>query len=530
MGTKIKIILASDLDKTYQKVEEVLSTTSGYRFTLTNIRSANRLASSLKNSTPDLLIICDRSQKGNSLHQLKEAKKQTYGLPVLILLSSFDSSVARKFIENGADDVISEKNLQRLPLAMDLIFNKRGTKPDLPVDLLDHAVHELRTPLHSISLLGDLLSLNRQGNLDRDQIKKAEVIHETSEHLLDLLENLRSDRSPECVKPDQEIEEIHLEHFLRMMETLFLPAARKKDLELSFHRHENLEKTLYTYRTPLFQILSNLLGNALKFTPSGKIEVHTFHPDSDELKASRLEATEQDIDELSNHQFIAFRVIDTGIGISADKLNRIFQPYRQADFTTSVQYGGSGLGLAISHDLAGQLGGDIKVKSQEGKGSSFTLYLPVKPENGTAKAATRDSSREEISRSDDTFPQLESLLIVDDSELHCQALKEYLKDIAPKIYQADTANRARELIENTSVDIVILDLTLPDEGGEGLLKSIKRNPATRHIPVIIYTGQNLTQYQVLQLGNLAEDVIYKSSGSYRKLKKCIVRIRQNQRI
>lgn len=224
-------------------------------------------------------------------------------------------------------------------------------------EFLANMSHELRTPLNSVLILAKSLAENEAHNLTDEQVESAAVIGESGAQLLTLINDILDVSKIEAGKLELVNETFPLQELLTYLRRLFLPQAEKKHIRFNIKVDPNVVMHLNTDRQRLTQVLSNLLSNAIKFTDSGEVSV----------TLSQLDKALQ------------FEVIDTGIGIPADKLEHIFGTFQQLDGSTSRRYGGSGLGLAISRHLVHLLGGEIVVTSQLGQGSRFILRLPNLP-------------------------------------------------------------------------------------------------------------------------------------------------------
>jgi signal transduction histidine kinase/ActR/RegA family two-component response regulator/HAMP domain-containing protein len=246
-------------------------------------------------------------------------------------------------------------------------------------EFLANMSHELRTPLNSLLSLAKLLADNAEGNLSPKQVEFAETIHGAGSDLLQLINDILDLSKVEAGKMDVSPTRIALVQLVDYVEATFRPLTAEKGLDLSVRVSPELPATLHTDEQRLLQVLRNLLSNAVKFTDSGSVEL-VIRPARDDvpqaIREQLLEAgslTDPDAD------LIAFSVSDTGIGIAASKMRVIFEAFKQADGTTSRKYGGTGLGLSISREIAQLLGGEIHAQSEPGRGSTFTLYLPLYP-------------------------------------------------------------------------------------------------------------------------------------------------------
>ncbi|MEU6007819.1 HAMP domain-containing protein [Streptomyces sp. NPDC047453] len=246
-------------------------------------------------------------------------------------------------------------------------------------EFLANMSHELRTPLNSLLILAKLLADNAEGNLSPKQVEFAETIHGAGSDLLQLINDILDLSKVEAGKMDVSPTRIALVQLIDYVEATFRPLTAEKGLDLSVRVSPELPATLHTDEQRLLQVLRNLLSNAVKFTDSGSVEL-VIRPARDDVpQPIREQLLEAGSLADPDAGLIAFSVTDTGIGIAASKMRVIFEAFKQADGTTSRKYGGTGLGLSISREIAQLLGGEIHAQSEPGRGSTFTLYLPLHP-------------------------------------------------------------------------------------------------------------------------------------------------------
>src|SRR6202041_383631 len=275
----------------------------------------------------------------------------------------------------------------------------------------------------------------------------------------------------------------------------FRHEAETRQLSFEIHADPDLGRSITTDSKRLQQVLKNLLSNAFKFTQGGAVRLKVFpaasgwSPQHPVLKAADV---------------VAFEVSDTGIGIQPEKQKIIFEAFQQADAGTSRKYGGTGPGLAISRELASLLGGEIHLQSTPGKGSVFTLYLPLKysgptiaPRTSTPSqygaapampAVTQERVTEQLP--DDRLslePGDTILLIVEDDPHYARVLVDLARDKGFKILVAARGAEALDLAKQYQPAAISLDVFLPDMLGWTVLSQLKHNPLTRHIPVQIIT-------------------------------------------
>ncbi|MFI5750077.1 HAMP domain-containing protein [Streptomyces sp. NPDC051644] len=246
-------------------------------------------------------------------------------------------------------------------------------------EFLANMSHELRTPLNSLLILAKLLADNAEGNLSPKQVEFAETIHGAGSDLLQLINDILDLTKVEAGKMDVSPTRIALVQLVDYVEATFRPLTAEKGLDFSVRVSPELPATLHTDEQRLLQVLRNLLSNAVKFTDSGAVELVIRPANEDVPNAIREQLLEAGSLRDADADLIAFSVTDTGIGIASSKMLVIFEAFKQADGTTSRKYGGTGLGLSISREIARLLGGEIHAASEPGRGSTFTLYLPLHP-------------------------------------------------------------------------------------------------------------------------------------------------------
>ena len=363
-------------------------------------------------------------------------------------------------------------------------------------EFLANMSHELRTPLNSILILGQQLTENPDGNLTPKQVEFARTIHGAGTDLLNLISDILDLSKIESGTVTVDAEEILTANLLETVGRPFRHEAENRQLSFTIDSDSNLPRSMVTDSKRLQQVLKNLLSNAFKFTAEGGVRLKV---------RSALTGWSADHPVLNSAPgVVAFEVSDTGIGIPLEKQKLIFQAFQQADAGTSRKYGGTGLGLAISRELASLLGGEIHLKSASGKGSTFTLYLPLKYSGPTVSPrlqvaasynlapALPAASQERVIESlpDDRLnlePGDTILLIVEDDPHYARVLVDLARDKGFKVLVAAHGAEALDLAKQYQPAAVSLDVFLPDMLGWTVLSQLKHNPLTRHIPVQIIT-------------------------------------------
>ncbi len=252
-------------------------------------------------------------------------------------------------------------------------------------EFLANMSHELRTPLNSMLILSEVLAENRERSLSAREVEAARNIAAAGRDLLELINEILDLSKVESGTVAVEVVEVQLGDVMRFVETTFRTVARAKELAFVVEADPDTPTPLYTDGRRLQQILKNLLSNAFKFTETGEVRMRAFPAKGGWSPGHRV------LD--SADRVVGFSVQDSGIGIPGNKLRVIFEAFQQVDSSIQRKYGGTGLGLAISRELTRLLGGALAVRSELGKGSTFTLYLPVQY---TEAAPTEDVVRFDV--------------------------------------------------------------------------------------------------------------------------------------
>jgi HAMP domain-containing protein/CheY-like chemotaxis protein len=374
-------------------------------------------------------------------------------------------------------------------------------------EFLANMSHELRTPLNSILILGQQLAENTSANLQPKQIEFARNIHSAGSDLLNLINDILDLSKIESGTVTVEAEEISFASLKESVERGFRHIAESKNLPFAVKFDASLPGSFISDLKRLQQIIKNLLSNAFKFTLRGKVSMKVRLVkdgwSSDNPSLNRAE------------EVIALAISDTGIGIPPEKQPLIFEAFQQADAGTSRKYGGTGLGLAISRELASLLGGEIRLTSKPGEGSTFTLYLPLKysgpaaPTTAPVGNLARQTpgaaslalpvlpvSREERIPDDrnDISKDDPAALIVEDDPHYARVLLGLARDKGFKGLVATRGREAITLARQYRPAVITLDIFLPDMLGWTVLNNLKLAPETRHIPVQIITMEEERQH------------------------------------
>ncbi len=371
-------------------------------------------------------------------------------------------------------------------------------------EFLANMSHELRTPLNSALILAKLLADNKDGTLTAEQVKYAQAIHSSNNDLLALINDILDLSRIEAGHVELAEENLAVSSVLQRLKETFEPLAAQKGLALDIRAEPDAPTQLVADGQRLQQILKNLLANAVKFTEHGSVSL---------------------VVRGSGNGRIQFAVSDTGIGIAQAQTEVIFEAFRQADGSTRRRYGGTGLGLSISRDLASRMGGDIAVTSEPGRGSCFTLELPLAASASAAPLAsapdvrpatiTKPSAPAPLFGASHDAPAAQAprvaddrgrrsragrmILVVEDDVTFAEALVGMAHELDFDCVVAQSAEEALALASELRPNGILLDIGLPDVSGLSVLERLKRDPATRHIPVHVVSGLERSQV-ALELG------------------------------
>ena len=396
-------------------------------------------------------------------------------------------------------------------------------------EFLANMSHELRTPLNSLLILSDQLCKNSEGNLTAKQVEFSKTIHSSGNDLLMLINDILDLSKIESGTVVVDVNELRLSDLQMYVERTFRHVAEAKNVDFLITTGLQLPVSMVTDVKRLQQILKNLLSNAFKFTHQGHValaieEAFTgWSPDHEELNRAQ--------------QVLAFSVTDTGIGISSDKQQIIFEAFQQADGSTSRKYGGTGLGLAISRELSRLLGGEIRLSSAPGEGSSFVLYLPLTYSSPRGARKPGGSAEQRIEPSapisrlgfekqnivfDEAALPLEASAPADEAadDRHTIQPGDFVlliveNDLAFASFLLDAARAkgfkglvtslgagALTLAAEFKPSAITLDMHLPDMEGWRVLERIKQDFSVRHIPVCVISTDD-SQERAYRSGAMA---------------------------
>jgi PAS domain S-box-containing protein len=337
--------------------------------------------------------------------------------------------------------------------------------------------HEIRTPMNAILGFAELMKRGFDMNTGERQ-EYVEIIHSSGQHLLGLINDILDLSKVESGRMQIEWIDCQPHQIMHEVVSVLDARAREKELDIGFTIEGTIPETIKADPTRLRQILTNLAGNALKFTEAGSVHVHA-----------------QSYARQDGVPMLRFEVRDTGIGIPADKLTSIFNPFSQADESTTRRFGGTGLGLSISRKLAELMGGAVSATSEMGKGSSFFADIQLFADPQTAlinheQATAQLSSLKDTSDEDVELPP-GRILVVDDGESNRKLIELILTRAGVEVVCAENGEVAVKAVITDSFDAVLMDVQMPVMDGYTAMKLIRE--AGHSIPIVALTAHAMNE-------------------------------------
>jgi HAMP domain-containing protein/signal transduction histidine kinase/CheY-like chemotaxis protein len=491
----------SFLDQLMESIGIVLNTIAANMRTEGLLKQSQLLTSELQAQQEELKKTNDRlEQQAASLRQSEEllrAKQEE--------LQQTNAELEDKAqLLSAQNTQVEAKNreVEQAKLALEEKAEQLALTSKYKSEFLANMSHELRTPLNSLLILSKLLSDNTQGNLSDKQVEFARNIHDAGSDLLGLINDILDLSKIESGTVTLDIGEMSFASLRDQVDRTFAQVAQAKKLDFQVELDPELPRSMLTDDKRLQQIIKNLLSNAFKFTEKGHVK----------LKVAKAESGWNTGNDHLNTagQVLAISVQDSGIGIPEDKQRIIFEAFQQADGTTSRKYGGTGLGLSISREIARLLGGELRVESKPGAGSTFTLYLPLnfspqvsqpvssgaRPQMPLAARALQNATMNEeapeaVADDRDEITSEDSVvLIVEDDPRFASILLSLVRDSGCKGVVTGEGGAVPSLARRFGPDAIMLDIGLPDIDGLALLDLLKRTPETRHIPVHLISADD----------------------------------------
>jgi CheY-like chemotaxis protein/GAF domain-containing protein len=564
------------LDQLSESIGVVLNMISANMRTEELLEQSQKLTQELQSQSKELQLQQEELKRSNS--ELEAQAKTLRQSEELLKEQQEELQQVNEELEEKAsllaeqNQKVEQKNreVEGARLALEEKAEQLALSSRYKSEFLANMSHELRTPLNSLLILARLLADNKENNLTPKQVEFAQTIHSSGTDLLNLINEILDLSKVEAGKMEVNVTEVPVLDIESFTRRSFEQVAQQKGLALNVDLQPEVPATIHTDGQRVQQVLKNLLSNAFKFTEHGGVTLTIRKAEKGKRFASRI------LDQAET--VIAFAVSDTGIGIPKDKQQLIFEAFQQADGTTSRKFGGTGLGLTISRQIAALLGGEIRVESMPGRGSTFTLFLPARyvdpepnREDGGTSARRRDSwgdggsgsgsrgrpsgigrafastspaalpsgrvtedsgwsqssgstavapsyteDEHDVLMSRDSLPRPEgfdddrdsiepgdrTLLIIENDTNFSKVLLEMAREKGFKGLCALDGEAGLKLAHAFEPDAITLDIDMPGMDGWAVLDRLKHHPQTRHIPVHIITGIRERQ-QGLKSGALA---------------------------
>ncbi len=392
----------------------------------------------------------------------------------------------RRQIEQHAEEL--EERVAQRTSELEVALSASEAASRAKSEFVANTSHELRSPLNSLLILAQSLAANNEGNLTSKQVEAADVIYDSGQNLLTLINDILDLAKAEAGHMKVYADPVNLHDLAEKLRRQFVPLAEQKGIAINSEVADDVPMTVYTDGQRVEQVLRNLLSNAVKFTATGSVTLRLTRVKED---ATPCEA-------------IRFSVIDTGIGIPENKQQLIFDSFQQADGSTTRDYGGTGLGLTISRQFAALLGGELQVESQEGQGSQFTFLLPLKADSETdTKPVAYDEPnfQTDIPLSESEQPNIQlkpelleriqgaKILLVDDDMRNTFALSRILSVAGMDVELAENGEVALEMLEQEDdFRLVLMDIMMPVMDGYEATSRIRKNERTADLPIIALTA------------------------------------------
>lgn len=328
--------------------------------------------------------------------------------------------------------------------------------------------HELRTPLNGVSGMANIVLGT---NLTEEQREYINIIQSSSNILLNLINDILDYSKIEAGKLKLEAVDFNLQDVIKDVLNI-ISSVNKNKLRITSIISEDVPKYVKGDMIRLEQVLINLLNNAIKFTEHGSVTLECVN-----------------LNNRNEESLIEFRIIDTGIGISEENQKKLFQPFTQADESTTRKFGGTGLGLAISYELVSLMGGQLKLESEISRGSKFYFAIPLKKSDELL--LQKSNQNKDIEIFDRENPA--EILVAEDSEVNQMINKKIFSSLGYTIHVAENGIKVLEILENQKIDLIFMDVLMPGMDGLTATREIRQNQRHAHIPIIALTANALSE-------------------------------------
>ena len=379
---------------------------------------------------------------------------------------------AIRMVGANTDITVLKKEQTKLELEKNIAEEQNQAKSEF----LAHMSHEIRTPLTAITGVGEIL-LKQKDQFNEKQTKLIKTLNSSANILKELINDILDFSKIEDGEIELDEQAFRLDAVFEETISMMSLKANEKGVSFVFDYNAIKDEQFYGDASRFRQILVNLVGNAIKFTDDGGVTVECIFEDRD------------------GQNFLRVNVSDTGIGIEPENFDLVFERFKQADSSVSRKYGGTGLGLPISKQLAKLMGGDIFLSSEAGKGSTFSLLLPLKITSGSSSEIDKSSQSEKINQQLLASLNNETkILIVEDYEGNIVVLSHIIEDLSFDYNVARNGIEAVSMWEDNHYDLILMDVQMPEMDGFAATSKIREQESEKEIartPIIGMTAHAL---------------------------------------
>ncbi|NEW80918.1 MAG: response regulator [Mariniphaga sp.] len=404
-------------------------------------------------------VLQGRTYRGVTINRKKDGSLYYESMTVTPL---FDSNNNIVHLVSVASDITERHQSEKDKIAREAADQANKAKSMF----LANMSHEIRTPMNAIIGFSDLLYSSLKDEKQRSQI---DAIRSSGKNLLRIINDILDLSKIEAGKMVIQNEPINIHSIIKEVETIFTHITKEKGIRFVIDEVEEIPSALMLDETRIRQILFNLIGNAFKFTESGEVTLSVMEKIKEKDKIDLI-----------------ISVKDTGIGIPIDQQNLIFEAFNQQEGQRTVQYGGTGLGLTITKRLVEMMGGDIKLSSEPGKGSVFTIILP----DIIVKEDEKEVTEINLSGPSTLFFDKGSVLIADDNPENRKYLVDLLSHFPLELYEAENGIEAIEKAVKYLPQVILMDFKMPLMSGGEAIEILKKQETTKAIPIIALSASS----------------------------------------
>lgn len=444
----------------------------------------------LNSGSFDIIFISLSLNDCDAAETVTRIKPECHSTPFIVLTGSEDKEHAIRSLKQGAQDYLVKKEITEKVLSKSILYAIERKKMEKALKkakdeaeaankaksrFLANLTHDIRTPLGAIIGFNEILTNKADElSLPEEFLTFQKNIQSAAQNLLEMINNFLDISKIEAGKMDVIEEDFNINDLIKTIFVTHEILAQQKEVKFSYSIASDIPPLLRMDRTKLNQILTNLIGNAIKFTPAGK---------------------KVELCVVKEKESIVFTVKDQGIGIPKDRQNAIFGAFEQAEDSTSKKFGGTGLGLAITKKLTKMLKGTVKLESEgDGKGSAFHIYLPC---NALATPVTNQKAASDVKI---RLNKNSIILVVEDNPMNQALIRAIFKSVGFKVRFANNGQQGVEktmqmVRQGTPPDLILMDMQMPIMNGIEATIEIRKHPDNKDIPIIALSADAFLEHQ-----------------------------------